>query len=96
MFTILNEIDTSLFLSINQIHHPLLDTIMLTISYNKIIAISIIGLLLLYGVKTYKKYFLIIFPFIILTFAISDVVSYRVFKENVPQTCTYGTYGTAA
>jgi undecaprenyl-diphosphatase len=83
MLDFLNTLDTQLFLFLNQFHSPFFDSIMLTVSYNKILGVTIILFLCGMGIYYFKKKFILMFIFCLATFGISDVISYRGFKENV-------------
>lgn len=78
----LNILDTELFLFLNGLHHPLLDSFMIFISYNY----TFMGLLLLvllgFTIKEYKKKFFIAFVALLIGFGMSDSISSRVFKPS--------------
>lgn len=83
MIETLNSIDTSFFLWINQLNTPWLDPFMLFISYNKIFFILLILGISIYGLKIYKKWYLLVFFCCVLSFGLSDSISTRVFKDNI-------------
>jgi undecaprenyl-diphosphatase len=79
--TILNW-DKNLFLFLNRINHPSLDSIMLFISYSYIPAIITFLIILYYGHKKFQKGVIYIILGCLLTFGLSDLISTRVFKDN--------------
>ncbi len=83
MLAFLNEIDTSLFLFLNNLHHPKLDPIMLAISYNKYLMLLLLGTFIFLGFYEFRKKFIIPLIFVILSFGLSDLVSTRVFKNPI-------------
>lgn len=80
MLESLNSLDTFLFLTINRMNAPWLDHVMLVVSYNRYIFLSAILALSLYGIKLYKKWYLMAFFCCLISFALSDRISSGVFK----------------
>lgn len=78
----INDIDTSLFLYINSGHNNWLDPIMLQLSYNYYLMLSLFLFLSFLGFKYFKKQYFIMAIFIIISFALSDSISTRLFKKN--------------
>ncbi|MFT6631636.1 MAG: undecaprenyl-diphosphatase [Bacteriovoracaceae bacterium] len=83
MINFLNEIDTSLFLALNEMNSPFLDPIMLAISYNKFIFMTLLIALIAYGFTIYKKYIFLAFFFCLIGFGLSDSISSKGFKDNI-------------
>ncbi len=83
MLGFLNEIDTSLFLFLNGLHHPSLDPIMLAISYNKYLMLSLLSIFIILGFFELRKKFIIPLIFVIISFGLSDLISTRVFKNPI-------------
>ncbi len=79
----LNQIDTSFFLFLNNLHHPSLDFIMLQLSYNYIIMGILLLLLLFWSYYKFKKNVFLVFLFLGLGFGASDAISSRVLKDNI-------------
>ncbi|MAX68047.1 MAG: phosphatase PAP2 family protein [Bacteriovoracaceae bacterium] len=82
MLETLNAIDTSIFLFLNQLHSPLLDPIMLALSYNTWLMSIIILSIFSFGFIHYKKHFFTVFFFAIVAFGLSDSISSRIFKPG--------------
>lgn len=82
MVSYLNNIDTQLFLYLNSLHTPLLDPIMLFLSYNKFMMGGLIVMLISLTVKKYKKRAFIAVLFAIVAFGLSDSISSRIFKPG--------------
>lgn len=76
------ELDTSLFLFLNSLHHPILDQVMLVLSYNYILMISLFLFLIYKTYRVYGKKVLLIFTCSIIVFAMSDIGSSKGFKDN--------------
>lgn len=83
MLSLINTLDTNLFLFLNGLHSPLWDKIMLEISYNKYGFLALIIFLSYLGFKKYKKQFCLGFFFLLVSFGLSDSISTRVFKDNI-------------
>ncbi len=77
---LLNNWDTSLFLILNSLHSPFLDTVMWWLS-DKYIWIPLYVIVLIYIIKQYKWKSLLIVFFIILLIIISDQVSVHLLKN---------------
>ncbi len=82
MLAWLNHIDTQLFLFLNNLHSPALDSIMLAVSYNKLLFALILTAISIYGILKLKKFYLLAFLFCLIGFGLSDAISTRVFKNN--------------
>ena len=80
MIEFLDKVDTSLFLFLNNLHAPWLDTVMLSVSYNKYLFLGIIFFVSIYGVKYFKKWYLIAFLLCLVSFGLSDRISSGLFK----------------
>lgn len=74
--------DQSLFLLLNGLNSQSIDPIMLFLSKSYIPGIVILFFMTVYGYKNYKKGIILVFLCTILTIAISDGVSSRVFKPT--------------
>lgn len=82
MIELLNSIDTKIFLFLNDLNTPVLDPIMLAISYNKIIFLFILIGLLLYTFKLYGKFVFLAFLFCTIGFGLSDSISTKGLKNT--------------
>lgn len=76
------ELDSQFFLFFNGFHNPLLDHIMLALSYNYFLMLVFLGFLSFLSIRIYKKKFFPLFLLLILCFGLSDSISTRVFKDN--------------
>lgn len=77
-----NQIDTNLFLFLNSLHSPILDSIMYFLSYNKYFMGGIVLVLIMLGFRQYKMKFFGIFFFCLIAFGLSDSISSRFFKPT--------------
>jgi undecaprenyl-diphosphatase len=83
MFNALSVLDTKVFLFFNSLHTPLLDKLMLALSYNKTLLLFVVFGCCIVGIKYYKKSFGVLFFFLLVSFGLSDSISTRVFKNNI-------------
>lgn len=83
MINYLNEIDTSLFIFLNSLNTPFLDPVMVAISYNKVLFLSLLASVLLYGYLQIKNYIFLAFLFCVIGFGLSDSISSKGFKDNI-------------
>lgn len=82
MLEYLNHIDTQIFLFLNAINHPVIDEIMLFLSYSMIPIIIILLVTTFFGHRYFhKKVFLLLFLALI-SFGLTDSVSSRIFKPS--------------
>lgn len=79
----LNQIDTELFQFLNSLHHPLLDDLMLMLSYNYIVMGALLIALLFWSFYKFKQNIFLVFIFLIIGFGASDSISTKVFKDNI-------------
>lgn len=83
MLDTLKVLDTKIFLFLNSLHTPILDKLMLMLSYNKTLLLFMVVVCSLMGFRYYKKSFFILFFFLLVSFGLSDSISTRVFKNNI-------------
>jgi undecaprenyl-diphosphatase len=82
MLETLNLLDTKLFLFLNHINHPVMDKIMLFISYNFIPSFLLISLFIFLSIKSFGRKAFIPFIFLIFVFGLCDSISSKGFKDN--------------
>lgn len=82
MTDIILNIDSQFFLFLNKLHAPLLDQLMLIISYNYYLMLGFLMFMSFLSVKVYKKKFIGLFFILLVCFGLSDSISTRVFKDN--------------
>ena len=82
MISFLDGLDKSLFLLLNQLHHPKLDPIMLAISYSESLLVILLLALFSYGFYKLKKTFFLAIFFSLLAFGVSDRVTSGIFKPG--------------
>lgn len=80
--SILN-IDQKVFLFLNQINSKSFDSIMDFISYSPIPGIILLIIFFIYGYKIQRKLIFLSFIFLIINFALTDIISSKGFKDNI-------------
>lgn len=78
----LNSLDTQLFLFLNSFHSPILDKIMLFLSYNKALMGILILFLFSHTIIKFKKYSLAAIILALIAFGLSDSISSRILKPG--------------
>ena len=78
----ISRIDTNIFLYLNSLHSPVMDTVMWWISY-KLTWIPLYLLIIYFISKKLKWKALITVGFLILLITLSDQISYHFFKESI-------------
>ena len=76
------NLDSKLFLLLNGLHLPILDEVMLNLSYNYYLMLAFLGCMSVLTFKIYKKKFIALFFILLVCFGLSDSISTRVFKDN--------------
>ena len=76
------QLDKEVFLYLNQLNSTSFDSLMLFISYNFTPGILIILYFIWAGTKKFKKYFILPFLLLLVTFGLSDSISTKLFKDN--------------
>jgi undecaprenyl-diphosphatase len=82
MLDFLNQIDTNLFLFLNQFHTPLFDEIMHFISKSYLLMSLILSFVFTISIYYYKKRSWLIILAILFNFGLTDMISARVFKPT--------------
>lgn len=82
MLEFLNQIDTNIFLFLNQFHTPLFDEIMHFISKSYILLSLIFSFVITISIYYYKKKSWLIILAILINFGLTDAISSRAFKPT--------------